>query len=120
MCMNFNFIDVINRGNTVFLCGIIMRHALDYLNKRFPQITIKYGDVKTRAFQDEPSPFGGYVKSKRIREFAYKYGSELYKDYPLGFKNTQSLVIIEHSSPNNIIRSSILLLEVELFIILKE
>ena len=33
----------------------------------------------------------------------YKYGEQLYKDWPLGFKNTQSLVLMQHSSPNNTI-----------------
>lgn len=86
------------------LCGILMQSGQSYIERKYTKnygLTLVAGDVKQKAFEKSHSPFGGYVRMKRIRDFCYKYGLELYKRGPLGFKNTQSLVIIEHSSPND-------------------
>lgn len=86
------------------ICGIIMKSGLGLLHRKYTipyHVVIATGDIKYKAFEKGESPFGGYVRMKRMRDFCYKYGLKLYREGPLGFKNTQSLVIIEHSSPND-------------------
>lgn len=84
--------------------GIIMQNALNLLIRKYSDkygTQIAIGDIKYKAFNKGNSPFGGYVRMKQMRDFCYKYGNKLCKKMPLGYKNTQSLVIIEHSSPND-------------------
>lgn len=38
---------------------------------------------------------------KRYREFCYKYGKLLYKKWPLGYENSQALIVFTHATPNN-------------------
>ena len=37
----------------------------------------------------------------RLRRFCYKYGAQLLPKYPLGWKNSQALVVFDHATPNN-------------------
>lgn len=59
------------------------------------------GDLHCKGFDPHKKVFGSYFKTKAVREMCYKYGKQLFKDFPLGFENTQSLVLMQHSSPNN-------------------
>lgn len=61
------------------------------------------GDSHCKGFDPHKKVFGSYFKTKAVREMCYKYGEQLYKGCPLGYKNTQSLVLMQHSSPNNTI-----------------
>lgn len=61
------------------------------------------GDLHCKGFDPHKKVFGSYFKTKAVREMCYKYGEQLYKGWPLGFENTQSLVLMQHSSPNNTI-----------------
>ena len=54
-----------------------------------------------KGFDPHKKVFGSYFKTKAVREMCYKYGKQLYKGCPLGYKNTQSLVLMQHSAPNN-------------------
>ncbi len=86
------------------VCGVIMKSGKVMLERKYTKtygVKIAAGDEKYKAFEKGNSPFGGYVRMKRMRDFCHKYGIRLYRKAPLGFKNTQSLVIIEHSSPND-------------------
>ena len=86
------------------ICGVIMKSGKGMLERKYTKtfgVKIAAGDEKYKAFEKRHTPFGGYVRMKRMRDFCYKYGIGLYRKAPLGFKNTQSLVIIEHSSPND-------------------
>lgn len=86
------------------ICGVIMKNGLGLLNRKYTKpygVSIHAGDIKNRAFEKGLSPFGGYIRMKRMRDFCYKYGVCLSRHFPLGYKNTQSLVIIEHTSPND-------------------
>lgn len=59
------------------------------------------GDSYCKGFDPRKKVFGSYFNTKAVREMCYKYGKQLFKDFPLGFENTQSLVLMQHSSPNN-------------------
>lgn len=59
------------------------------------------GDLHCKGFDPHKKVFGSYFKTKAVREMCYKYGEQLYKGCPLGYKNTQSLVLMQHSAPNN-------------------
>ena len=61
------------------------------------------GDLHCKGFDPHKKVFGSYFKTKAVREMCYKYGEQLYKGWSLGFENTQSLVLMQHSSPNNTI-----------------
>lgn len=59
------------------------------------------GDSYCKGFDPRKKVFGSYFNIKAVHEMCYKYGKQLFKDFPLGFENTQSLVLMQHSSPNN-------------------
>lgn len=81
--------------------------------KRLEEEGIKVlGDNHKPAFSYRQSVFGYPVKMKPIKAFAEKYGALLYekKPYvkgmnlylgPLGYGNCQSLVVFDHTTPNN-------------------
>lgn len=110
--------DIIGSGNTHYkeiidaefpekrnfsvgvLSVIINEKGKSFLKKKFPELEI-YGEVKIDVFDDEQRLFGTRIKTKAIREFAYKYGKKLDAQNPLGYKNSQMLVIFAHTVPNN-------------------
>lgn len=67
-----------------------------------------YGTIHYPVFPRRNSIFGGELKMKQIREFAYKYGSMLYprskvhdSQQPLGYANSQALIAFDYTTPNN-------------------
>lgn len=58
------------------------------------------GNSYCKGFDPHKKVFGSYFKTKAVREMCYKYREQLYKKSPLGYENTQSLVLMQHSSPN--------------------
>lgn len=87
-------------GRLYIVAAIVMANGFDYVKRIFPGIKI-LGDLQSKGFDPHVNLFGSYFKTKTMREMCYKYGLQLYHDNPLGFENTQSLVIMQHSSPNN-------------------
>ena len=88
------------KGNVFIVAAVIMRNGRDYVKSKIPGVNI-VGDVQCKGFDPHENLFGSYFKTKNVREMCYKYGIQLYKEYPLGYENTQSLVLMQHSSPNN-------------------
>lgn len=91
------------------LCVAYMQKAGTMLSER--NVTV-YGDVHQPAFVRRHSVFGYPPRMKVVRDFALKYGANLYpkKQYvegmdlyigPLGYANCQSLVCFDHTTPNN-------------------
>lgn len=91
-------------GNTIFhtslLCVIIMDFGVRFLNRKYPTMRI-FGEIRNKAFEKGKSPFGGYIRAKRVRDFCYSYGAKIYKGGPLGYKNSQALIVFAHAVPNN-------------------
>jgi hypothetical protein len=96
--------------NVLVLCIAYMNGSLDMLKKVDEHIDI-FGSGYNKAFASSGSVFGYRPKMLPIREFCFKYGmplfwtfdNELKKDvpHPLGFNNSQALIIFSHSVPNN-------------------
>lgn len=82
------------------LSVIINEKGKSFLKKKFPELEI-YGEIKIDVFDNDQRLFGTRIKTKSIREFAYKYGKKLDAKNPLGYKNSQMLVIFAHAVPNN-------------------
>ena len=87
-------------GNVYIVAAVIMRDGRDYVKSKMPGVNL-VGDVQCKGFDPHENLFGSYFKTKNVREMCYKYGIQLYKEHPLGYENTQCLVLMQHSSPNN-------------------
>lgn len=104
---NTHYEEIINAGfpekrnfSVGVLSVIINEKGKSFLKRKFPDLEI-YGEVKIDVFDDDQRLFGTRNKTKAIREFAYKYGKKLDAKNPLGYKNSQMLVIFAHAVPNN-------------------
>ena len=87
-------------GRLYFVAAIVMDNGYSRITQDISGAVI-LGDSYCKGFNPHKKVFGSYFKTKAVREMCYKYGEQLYKDWPLGFENTQSLVLMQHSSPNN-------------------
>lgn len=96
--------------NTLVLCLAYMNESIKLLNETINNLQI-FGTGYIKAFSSGSSVFGYRAKMLPVREFCFKYGIELFEQYdrelkkqvkhPLGFNNSQSLIVFAHSSPNN-------------------
>lgn len=87
-------------GRLYVIAAIVMDNGYSKISQDISGAII-LGDLHCKGFDPHRKVFGSYFKTKAVREMCYKYGEQLYKDCPLGYKNTQSLVLMQHSSPNN-------------------
>ena len=87
-------------GRLYVVAAIVMDNGYSKITKDISGAVI-LGDMHCKGFDPHKKIFGSYFKTKAVREMCYKYGEQLFKDFPLGFDNTQSLVLMQHSSPNN-------------------
>lgn len=89
-------------GRLYVVAAIVMDNGYSKITKDISGAVV-LGDSYCKGFEPHKKIFGSYFKTKAVREMCYKYGEQLYKGCPLGYKNTQSLVLMQHSSPNNTI-----------------
>ena len=89
-------------GRLYVVAAIVMDNGYSKISQDISGAII-LGDLHCKGFDPHKKVFGSYFKTKAVREMCYKYGKQLFKDFPLGFENTQSLVLMQHSSPNNTI-----------------
>ena len=87
-------------GRLYVVAAIVMYNGYSKISQDISGAVI-LGDLHCKGFDPKKKVFGSYFKTKAVREMCYKYGEQLYKGCPLGFQNTQSLVLMQHSSPNN-------------------
>lgn len=87
-------------GRLYVVAAIVMDNGYSKITKDISGAVI-LGDSHCKCFDPHKKIFGSYFKTKAIRKMCYKYGEQLYKGCPLGYKNSQSLVLMQHSSPNN-------------------
>lgn len=87
-------------GRLYFVAAIVMDNGYSRITQDISGAVI-LGDSYCKGFNPHKKVFGSYFKTKAVREICYKYGEQLYKSWPLGYQNTQSLVLMQHSSPNN-------------------
>lgn len=86
---------------TLLVAPVILDSGKTRINKEYPNITIKCAENYHKAFEKNKSVFGSYSPMVRLREFCYKYGIQLQPKSPLGWKNSQALVVFDHATPNN-------------------
>lgn len=89
-------------GRLYVVAAVVMDNGYSKITKDISGVVI-LGDSHCKGFDPHKKVFGSYFKTKAVREMCYKYGKQLFKDFPLGYENTQSLVLMQHSSPNNTI-----------------
>lgn len=89
-------------GRLYVIAAIVMDNGYSKISQDISGAII-LGDLHCKGFDPHKKVFGSYFKTKAVREMCYKYGKQLFKDFPLGYENTQSLVLMQHSSPNNTI-----------------
>lgn len=87
-------------GRLYVVAAIVMDNGYSKITKDISGAVI-LGDSHYKGFDPHKKVFGSYFKTKAVREMCYKDGEQLYKGCPLGYENTQSLVLMQHSSPNN-------------------
>lgn len=84
----------------VLLSSILMDKGKARLEKAFPYVKL-CGEERLHAFGKNKSPFGGYLKMKKVREFCYKYGAKICAGRELGYSNSQAMILFAHAIPNN-------------------
>ena len=89
-------------GRLYVVAAVVMDNGYSKITKDISGAVI-LGDSHCKGFDPHKKVYGSYFKTKAVREMCYKYGEQLYKGWPLGYENTQSLVLMQHSSPNNTI-----------------
>lgn len=89
-------------GRLYVIAAIVMDNGYSKISQDISGVVI-LGNSHCKGFDPHKKVFGSYFKTKAVRELCYKYGEQLYKGCPLGYENTQSLVLMQHSSPNNTI-----------------
>lgn len=96
----------ISHINIYILCIAFMRKAKIKVIEEIREYKINFiGNERIEAFANIGSPFGYRPKMLKVREFCHARGKGLYKkkdyhagnetDYPLGYKNTQALIVFE-------------------------
>lgn len=82
-----------------------MQEAADYLWKEC--VILLHGDIFSKCFLKGRSVFGSGLSMLNIREFCFQYGELIFPQWkqsnlkPLGFMNSQALIVFEHTTPNN-------------------
>ncbi|EJQ85322.1 MULTISPECIES: hypothetical protein [Bacillus] len=84
-----------------FLSVAAMSRAVENIKKEIPRSDLYCKYIFNRAFEINGSPFGYRPKMRSVRQLCYSYGEGLYKQGPLGYKNTQSLIAFSYGAPNN-------------------
>ncbi|MGD0339597.1 MAG: hypothetical protein ABSB78_12510 [Bacteroidota bacterium] len=84
--------------------------GIKLIGRKLPKIKI-YTEQRLKAFTSRGSIFGNYKRMIVIRKFCYKYGQGLFTiydpvthnniDHPLGYQNSQSIIVFPYGPPNN-------------------
>lgn len=82
--------------------------AKNFIEGLLPKLYL-ISNLKYQCFKNGRSPFGSYNNIQHFREFAHKYGEDLFtienegglEKHPLGYKNSQALIIFPYNPPNN-------------------
>lgn len=93
------------------LCSMSIYHlgkADRFLTGIIPNIKI-ISTIKYQCFKNRKSPFGSNQNIQYYRDFAFYYGQHLFsidnngetKIHPLGYNNSQALLVFPYNPPNN-------------------
>ncbi|MDH7904171.1 phosphoribosyltransferase-like protein [Porphyromonas gingivalis] len=92
--------NLIDQSRIKLISIVVLEKGKSKINSEYPTIDV-LGEDTRKLFLQTRSMFGGYVRMKRYREFCYKYGKLLYGRWPLGYENSQALIVFDHATPNN-------------------
>ena len=92
--------DLIDQSRIKLISIVVLERGKNKINSEYPSIDV-LGEDTRKSFLQTYSMFGGRVRMKRFREFCYKYGKLLYQSWPLGYENSQALIVFNHATPNN-------------------
>ncbi len=97
------------RHSTCVLSVYHLNKAEIFLKGVCPELKI-ISELKYQCFQKGKSPYGYYKRLLNVRNLAYYYGHHLFETtnrkgviekHPLGYKNSQALVVFPYNPPNN-------------------
>jgi len=83
-----------------FVAIVAMEEAKNKIEKNIAHSCVVSNIVRSQAFSQTKLLFNDKDQAKKIRECCYSYGCKLYK-HPLGFKNSQALIVFPYGTPNN-------------------
>lgn len=92
--------NLIDQSRIKLISIVVLEKGKKKINSEYPTIDV-FGEDTRKLFLQTGSMFGGYFRMKRYREFCYKYGNLLYRRWPLGYENSQALIVFAHATPNN-------------------
>lgn len=98
-----DLLPIINNGHIgmKLIAPVILESGKNRIAKEYPSIEILCKETYNKAFEKGKSVFGWYKPLLRLRQFCYKYGKLLEPKNPLGWNNSQALVVFDHATPNN-------------------
>lgn len=92
--------NLIAQSRIKLISIVVLEKGKSKINREYPAIDV-LGEDTRKLFLQTGSMFGGHVRMKRYREFCYKYGKLLSGRWPLGYENSQALIVFDHATPNN-------------------
>lgn len=92
--------NLIDQSRIKLISIIALEKGKSKIKREYPKIEV-FGEDARKLFSRSGSIFRGYARMKRFREFCYKYGKLLYGRWPLGYENSQALIVFCHATPNN-------------------
>lgn len=92
--------NLIAQSRIKLISIVVLEKGKSKINRECPAIDV-LGEDTRQLFLRTGSMFGGHVRMKRYREFCHKYGKLLSESGPLGYENSQALIVFDHATPNN-------------------
>lgn len=87
-----------------YVAPLAFKDGLDKVQKEagfIKVITANELSEEFKAFSPKSRYFSNPAQRERLREICERYGNRLYRAYPLGYDNSQSLFVFPHNVPNN-------------------
>lgn len=91
------------RIDTYYVSLLAFEEGFKKVNEKkcFKQVIVHENlSDELRAFSTNSQVFPDKDTKERIKKLCIKYGEKLYK-YPLGYDNSQALIVFPHNAPNN-------------------
>ncbi|MBN2239895.1 MAG: HEAT repeat domain-containing protein [Dehalococcoidales bacterium] len=87
-----------------YISVFAFQDGLDKVRKEGCFIKVFTGCLLTneeRAFHEKSTVFTEQTTREKLRELCLKYGKQLFPNHPLGYDDSQALLVFPHNTPNN-------------------